>query len=321
VDEIDAACPVWNAVMRALKIAGAAVAAVIVVAALLLVIGIPSGFMTSAIQARVERETGYRLTIAGSTKIGIWPSLNVTLNDVTLQDPNDRDGSNRLTIGSVQADMTLASVWSGRPDITELVVVRPVLYVPLLRERSAPPTPSSRPALSTGERDTHASNIERVTVTDGAIAFSNLRDRIDHRIDGITADARIGGDRRIKVTGSARESGHPLTFEIKATAPAPPIERQNIPVEFTLDTAGLLQAPLSARAEVRLNGAVVMINGLTGTLGDGAFNGWASVDLASKPLLNSISTSSGLTSLCRQAVPKARRLHRARNPGATHRST
>ena len=28
-----------------------------------------------------------------------------------------------------------------------------------------------------------------------------------------------------------------------------------------------------------------MINGVTGALGDGAFNGWASVDLASKPLV------------------------------------
>ncbi len=73
--------------MRALKIAGSAVAAVIVVAGLLLIVGIPSGFLTSAIQARVERETGYRLTIAGATRIGVWPSLNVTLNDVTLQDP------------------------------------------------------------------------------------------------------------------------------------------------------------------------------------------------------------------------------------------
>ena len=42
---------------------------------------------------------------------------------------------------------------------------------------------------------------------------------------------------------------------------------------------------MSAKAEVRLNGSVVMINGLTGTLGDGAFNGWASVDLSSKPLV------------------------------------
>ena len=123
--------------MRALKIAGAAVAAVIVVVGLLLVIGIPSGFMTSAIQDRVERETGYRLTIAGATKIGLWPSLNVTLNDVTLQDPRNRDSSDRLTIGSVQADVTLASLWSGHPHVTELVIDRPVLSVPLLRERAA----------------------------------------------------------------------------------------------------------------------------------------------------------------------------------------
>src|ERR1700730_3726078 len=114
-------------VMRALKNARAPVSAVIVIVAVLLIVGIPSGFLTSAIQDRVERETGYRLTIAGSTRIGLWPSLNVTLNDVTLEAPKDRDASNRLTVGSIQADMTLGSVWSGRPEITELAIVRPVL--------------------------------------------------------------------------------------------------------------------------------------------------------------------------------------------------
>src|SRR5882757_10022986 len=121
--------------MRALKIAGAAITAVIVVAALLLIIGVPSGYLTSEIQARVERETGYRLTIAGSTKIGIWPSLNVTLNDVTLQDPKERDSSDQLTVGSIEANIRLASLWSGAPEVTELVVDHPVLTVPLLRER------------------------------------------------------------------------------------------------------------------------------------------------------------------------------------------
>ncbi len=61
--------------------------------------------------------------------------------------------------------------------------------------------------------------------------------------------------------------------------------RQNIPVGLVLDMPGVLQTPLSGEAEVRLNGSIVMINGLTGTLGDGAFNGWASVDIASKPLV------------------------------------
>ena len=272
--------------MRALKIAGSAVAVVIVIMALLLVVGVPSGFLTSTIQQRVERETGYRLTVAGSTRIGLWPSLNVTMKDVTLE--RERDAGNRLTIGSIQADMTLASLWSGHPEVTDLAIVRPVLNVPLLRVRSAAPAPSSsaKPAAASG--DTSSSNaptIERISVKDAAIVFSNPRDRVENRIDGLNADAVLGPDRKIRITGNARAGEHPLKFDIKATAPAPPLERQNIPVEITIDMPDVLQAPLSGRAEARLNGTVVMINGLTGTLGEGAFNGWASVDLASKPLL------------------------------------
>jgi len=271
--------------MRALKIAGSAIAAVIVVLVLLAIVGIPSGFLTSAIQARVERETGYRLTIAGATRIGVWPSLNVALNDVTLQNPKDRDDSNRLTAGSVQADVTLGSVWSGHPQITELVITRPVLHVPLLRERTGPLTPSRSTAAASGEPDATMPIIERVRVADGAVEFSNLRDRVNNRIDGINANAVMSDDRKVRITGSAKSGEQPLSFDISAIAPAHPGERQNIPVELKLEAPGALQAPLSAKAEVRLNGAVVMINGVSGTLGDGAFNGWASADLSSKPLI------------------------------------
>ena len=268
--------------MRALKFAGAAIAAVIVVIALLLVIGIPSSFLTSQIQDRVERETGYKLTVNGGAKIGLWPSLNVALNDVILQDPKERDNDNRITAGSIQADMTLASVWAGKPAITELVVVRPVVNVPLQRERLKDAAPSAKPSAAAGA---NAVSIEHVSITGGTVVFSNLRDRVENRIETINADITVDADRKIRMTGNARSGDTPLKFDIKAAPSAPPLERQNIPTEIKLDAPGLLQAPLSAKAEVRLNGAVVMINGLTGTLGDGAFNGWASVDLASKPLV------------------------------------
>lgn len=279
--ELDAGDPVWNVEMRALKIAGAAIAAVIVVIALLLVIGIPSLFLTSQIQDRVERETGYRLTINGGAKVRLWPSLNVTLNDVTLQDPKERDSDNRITAGSIQADMTLASVWAGKPEITELVVVRPVVNVPLQRERLRDTATPAKPAAASA----NAVSIEHISVTGGTVVFSNLRDRVENRIETINADITVDADRKVRISGNARSGDTPLKFDVKAAPPAPPLERQNIPTEIKLDAPGLWQAPLSAKAEVRLNGTVVMINGLTGTLGDGAFNGWASVDLASKPLV------------------------------------
>src|ERR1700727_32895 len=110
--------------MRALKILGGVIAAIVVIAALLLTIGIPSGFLTSAIADRVERETGYHLTVAGSTRVGLWPSLNVTMSDVTLERLSDRDAGSRLAVGSIQADIRLASLWSNHPDVTELVINR-----------------------------------------------------------------------------------------------------------------------------------------------------------------------------------------------------
>jgi AsmA protein len=267
--------------MRAVKFAGAALVAVIVVIALLLVIGIPSGFLTATIASRVEQASGYRLSIDGTTKISLWPTLNVTLNDLTLQDPKDRSGITRVTIDSVQADMSLASVWSGRPKISEVVVTHPVLYQPLLRERLPNADASPKPLAL----DLDGATIDRVKITNGEVAFSRVRDRVDSRISAINADAVMGSDRKVNVAGTARVGEHPTRFDIKATTPAPPIERQTIPVDFAIDMPDVLKSQLAGHAELRFNGSVVMVNGVNGTLGDGAFNGWASVDIASKPLV------------------------------------
>lgn len=267
--------------MKALKFAGVAIAAVIVILLLLVVVGIPSGFLTSAIQDRVERQTGYRLTIAGSTKVSLWPTLNVNISDLTLQDPKDRDGSSRITIGSLQADMSLSSVWSGHPHVSELVVTKPVLYRALLRERTQESPPRSMKLAPEGEE----LSIDRVKITEGAIIAANPRDRFEQRIDGINANAVIDADRKLKLTGTARTGDTPLKFDIKAAMPTPPVERQTVPVDLAIEAPGLLQAPLTAKAEVRFNGPVVMFNSVSGALGDGSFTGWASVDLASKPLV------------------------------------
>jgi AsmA protein len=267
--------------MRVLKFAGAAIAAILVVIVLLLVVGIPSSFVDATIRDHVERATGYHLTIAGTTKISLWPQLNLTLSHITLQDPKNRDGTNRITIGSVQADMPLSSAWSGNPRISKLTITRPVLHVPLLRNREAPA--ASRSAKPAGEAEAIA--VDRVMVTDGTIVFSNTGDRVENRIDGIDASATIGADQKIMLTGSARAGTSPLKFDVTAVAPQLPIERQNIPVEIRIDAPKLLHAPLTAKAELRVSGSLIRFNGVNGTFGDGSFSGWASAEAASKPLV------------------------------------
>jgi AsmA protein len=260
------------------------IGAIVVIAALLLIVGVPSGFLTSSMAERVERETGYHLTIAGSTRIGLWPSFHVTMHDVTLERPSDPESGNRLTVGNIQADVTLASLWSGHPEITELVINRPDIRVPLRRERQATSNTTTRPAAAP-DNGSSLPKIGRITVTDGTVTFFNTRDHVENRLEAVSARATIDADRHLGLEANAKAGLHPLSFTIKASLPDPSVARQTIPVELALQAPGLLQAPLSSKAEVRLNGTVAMINGLSGAIGDGAFDGWASVDFASKPLV------------------------------------
>jgi AsmA protein len=269
--------------MKTLKITSVVIVVVAIILVLPLLFGLPVGVFTSAIQERVERETGYRLSIAGSASLSLWPALNAVLTDVTLQDPAERDGTGRLTISRIRAGVSLSSLWSGHPEIGELVIEKPALYLPLLRERLRDIPPRGNMAAKGG--DDGPVLIDRLTVTDGAVILSNPRDGVEERIDGIGAKAVLSADDKITITGSARVDAHPLTFDAKADASSLSAERKTVPVDFNLDMPGTLRAPLSGHAELRRNGNVVMINSLSGMLDGGAFNGWASIDVASKPLV------------------------------------
>jgi AsmA protein len=266
--------------MKAVRYAGAVVGVVLVVFAGLLAFGVPASLLAAAIQDRIERGTGYRLSIAGAANIGLLPTLNATFGDVTLQDPKDRDGSRRLTIGKVRAELRWSSLWSGRPEITDLTIEKPALYLPLLRERRR--DDPARDVGSAGSGTIASVSIDQVTVTEGAVILSNPRDRVEQRIDAIAASAALLPDNTIKIIGSARTGERPLAFDI--TADVSSMQRA-VPIEFKIDMPGTLRSPLSGRAELRWNGKLIAINNLGGMLEDGAFNGWASVDIASKPLL------------------------------------
>ncbi|CAN5186158.1 AsmA family protein [soil metagenome] len=268
--------------MRLLKIAGLAVSGLIIVAAVLLLTGIPGSFIASTIETRVARDTGYRITVAGGTHIGLWPSLHVAMNEVSLRDSVGRETAAQINLDSVQADLPLRSLLSGTPRITELAIVRPVVRVPLLRERTRPANAAPKPAAGNPVRP--SLTIDRITVSDGAVILFNTSDGVEDRIDGVGADIAIAPGRQIDAKGRASLSSQPVTFAIKATLPER-LDRQAIPIALTLDAPGLVAQSINASAEVRFSGKMWMVNSLTGTLGNDPFNGWALADLTSKPLV------------------------------------
>jgi AsmA protein len=267
--------------MKAVKVAAVVIGAAILAVGAVLVLGIPSEFLNSTISSRVENATGYRVTIEGSTRLSLWPSLRVTLNKVALEDPRDRTGISRLAMESLEATATLSSLWSGHPEIRELVITHPVLYQPLLRQRlpdAAAPTTTISPGANEAD-------VRHISIRDGEVAFSTSRERVESRISRIDVDAAISMDRKVVIRGNASGGEHPIRFEIKAAMPAPPLMRATVPFDFAIELPGMPQSRVAGHADGRLNGSLLLINSINGALDDAAFTGWASVDIASKPLL------------------------------------
>ena len=64
-------------------------------------------FITGTIEERVEKETGLQLDINGGATIKLWPLTVVTLSDVALFDPKDKDVSERFRAESIRAELSL----------------------------------------------------------------------------------------------------------------------------------------------------------------------------------------------------------------------
>ncbi|NEW94284.1 AsmA family protein [Rhodopseudomonas sp. BR0M22] len=264
--------------MKPIRIAGAIAALLLVAAALLIAIGIPAGALTAAIQSRIERDTGYRVTIAGSGTVRLFPAAALTLHDVTAEMPGGRPTDPRLKIATVRAELSPTSLMSGTPRVTELTLIKPELSLPLLRRRdeaAAAPAPARKGGAELAE-------IERIVIQDGAVVMTSAADRVERRIAGIQADIeRDDAKGPITASGSATLGRSPVSFELTATPSSD--DQQPILVDLTLDAPGLLTSRLSAKAEARLRGTALAINGISGKLGDAPFNGWASVEFAGKP--------------------------------------
>ncbi len=270
---------------RALKIAGVAAASLIAIVVVLLVTGFPSGYVASLVQDRIERDTGYRIAVNGTIGISLWPSLGFALRHVTFDRPGKTATDAQFAAEEIRAALEPASLLSGTLKIPELNIDRPTLRVPLLRERTGSGVLSKSDRAGATADDNTEFPVDRVTVSNGAIVFFDPQTGWENRIDGVNASVTLGADRRINITGEARPGDRSLTFTIAATPPAGSRGRRNIPTELKLEILGARTRQLTARAEVRINGKMLLINGLSGSLDDGKFNGWASVDLSSKPLV------------------------------------
>ena len=271
--------------MKVLKFTVIALVALVAAAAIFLAVGVPSDFLVEKIRAQFAEQTGRQLQIAGGATLHFWPVPVIEVHDITLVNTGDAATQNQLKIDSARAEIETASLFSGKPKVTEFTLVHPVLRVPLIRrakekeQKSAAETKSG----AAGAVKREIPDIGRVVVENASIMFMRSSDQVENRLDHINVTATLTQpDHRLEAKGTAEAGKQTVRFQIKSKTPIDKIE-QSMPVEMTLELPGMLDGTLSSTANVISSGTLIKINDLEGTVGKDRFTGWASVDMADKP--------------------------------------
>ncbi|MEZ5765533.1 MAG: AsmA family protein [Xanthobacteraceae bacterium] len=271
--------------MKALKILGVVLFLSIAAIGVLLAVGLPSGLVTGSIEKRIEEATGYQIDIDGGATVRLWPLTTVTLRDVRLYDPKDRVLSQRLSAESIRAELSLRGLLTGAPRVRELNIVKPVVTLPMSRERVRADNVFPGQADLVLGPDHRPFALDRIVVSDATVIFKDPRHQAESRIDQLNVKGLASPGRKLDVTLDGRAGEQMFKAEAKATIPSGPLDRLTVPVEFKLDAVGLLPQAVSGTGEVKLTGSTISINSLTGMLGQALFSGYASVEATAKPFV------------------------------------
>jgi AsmA protein len=271
--------------MKPLKIAALGFAALLAVVLLAGVVGVPAGFLATYAQDQAIH-SGYRLNIEGHTTLALRPAPILTLGEFSVSDAIRPTTGLNVTADGARVSLSLMSLLSGRPAITELSVKRPVVRVALARESSSRPGGPAAPARQNGRGGAAAPafTVDRLTVEDGAVIMSNARDRYEMRIDRIDATGSLDAA-AVRLDVRANVGDQPVHLQANAKTPFAGLDGASVPVEISLEAPGFLDDKVTGTADVRAGASVFRINGLAGKIGTSRLNGWASVDFSGKPLV------------------------------------
>lgn len=263
--------------MGALKLTILTAAATLIVALAALAMGVPVPFAAGIVAKRFEAATGHRLE-SSATVVRLLPSLRVSVDNVVVLDLGEGKPQTRLKAERVSIAAPLSILFGGEPRLTEIVMTRPVLRAPLLRERSVASAPPAGKA--SGLAQPLGLVIDRLSIEDGAVEFADPVGKVEGRIEGMTGGATLRADRTLDTGVTARVGEQAVRLLLKGK-----FGGGDTSLAFHFEAPGLLQDTIDGTVSASVAGPVLTLDAVNGAVGGSSFAGSASVDFTDKPFV------------------------------------
>jgi AsmA protein len=227
---------------------GLVVGCLVLAAVTFLIIAAPVDLVRDRLVQQVKSHTGRDLVVSGPTSLVLFPRPAISLTNVALSAPPDMGGEPTLTVGTLEAQLGLASLLTGQAGIKHLVLTRPAIELRIDAQGgrswdSATPKPySAQPAASASSgggptpppasvpatRDARRSEVGpanlaaaietlapiSVRIIDGAVRYIDERSGVRHDLDALALELALrDGAGPVEVKGSLGWRGERVAFE------------------------------------------------------------------------------------------------------------
>lgn len=191
---------------------------------------VSTGMVRSGIEEALSRWTGYKAEIKGAPVLEFWPTPRITLNQITIRQP-EKSGNKLLgTIESLSADFSLLDAFRGHASFHEFHLLRPNLS--LTRDENGlidwsyagQLAKAINGARQDGSGEVLDAKLEaevgEITVEDGTLNIADLASGKVYHFEGVTADVnwpRLSSP--MSAVLIARTSGQDLKLDFSSRSP------------------------------------------------------------------------------------------------------
>lgn len=115
--------------MRKVLIAVGVIVVLLIAAVVAIPFFVPVETIKNQVVAGVKDSTGRDLAIRGPVKLSVFPTLSVDVRDVAFANAAGSRNKDMATLGTLQVDLKLVPLLSGRVEIDKFVLVDPIIHI------------------------------------------------------------------------------------------------------------------------------------------------------------------------------------------------
>ena len=259
-------------------------AAVIVIGALIVFVAplfISAEDVRNKVFAEIEGATGYRLTVSGPLHISAFPSLKLVAKDVGVARNGSTGTVDLATAKELRFGLALVPLLSGKVQVTEIALIRPVIRMPEPEPKGTPGSTGTGPGVTSISTALQSLSLDSLLIEDGTVILRNEGGGPGKRIEALTLEASLPAlDEPLSLSLKARFDGQPLRVVGSIATFGPFLDGTAAQVLLDIDAPAYFPQKLALSGTATYTGEMFALDAFSAAAGDTMLRGLLSADLS-----------------------------------------